>query len=229
MLLQRLESPPFIHLHSFAGQIARGWRIIFRAGLARSRSDEDDEGHPETPQKPTGILKTFTPNQVKMEGHTAGKTFNMVALDTVSGKLNMWTRSSLDRPPCMDGPVIVKRHERIMVDFEARGLTAMSGSGVATKNYDDTFRVPGLTASLLEGWRPPGSIGTIPPGGPSGEDNYADDVFDALYFEATMVPSSSTIILEQAEEEVRKAVARLKAVEEEAGTAGKPLEEFERK
>lgn len=54
--------------------------------------------------------------------HASGTTFNAVAFDWIEGEVNLWTRTSLDRPPGKDGPVYVRRKARLTVDFDAKRI-----------------------------------------------------------------------------------------------------------
>ena len=54
--------------------------------------------------------------------HVSGTTFNAVAFDWIEGEANLWTRTSLDRPPGKDGPVYMRRKARLTVDFDAKRI-----------------------------------------------------------------------------------------------------------
>lgn len=149
--------------------------------------------------------------------------FNAVAFDWVPGTVNLWTRTSLDRPVGPDGPVYLRRKRRVKIDFEAKRITDKGLiDGYAT--YEATFAIPDSRTDLYTG---------LPINnneqGKEGANPAHEGAFDALLYEVMVVPEASAKLLDGAHHKLQQAVEEEKAAEVQAVAGGRHLDLAERK
>ena len=144
--------------------------------------------------------------------HVPGTTFNAVAFDWIEGEANLWTRTSLDRPPGKDGPVYVRRKAKLTVDFDPQRINSSTASADIT--FPETFALAGQNYNLLTGKG----------GGGAGKGTAQDEPFDTIEFQMLVVPGSRMELIGAKQAQLEDRIKDLKVAEDQAEAVGQELE-----
>ena len=141
--------------------------------------------------------------------YTGDTTFNAVGFDWIEGEANLWTRTSLDRPPGKDGPVYLRRKVRLAVDFDAKRIAGTVPKEAPT--FPDTFVLASNNYNLFTGLNEENA---------NSKNKAQDEPFDAIEYHVLVVPGHMMSIIEEKRATVEQVIKDLKTAEEQAVTLG---------
>ena len=145
--------------------------------------------------------------------HVEDQTFNAVGFDWIEGEANLWTRTSLDRPPGKDGPVYVRRKARLTVSFDANRIAGKVRA--QAPDFPDTFVLASNNYNLLTGVTEEGYVS---------KTNAHAEPFDSIEYQVLVVPGHKMEIIEEKKAALEQMVKDFNIAKEQAEALGTPLD-----